>query len=125
MIHDITYQELVSTGLFHLIQIATSRNEIARYFRTAEGTIATRRNLTRDVWRTFRELAGSSPLFFIDLGGTISEEQKDRLIGEIEDSCSFERDLRFLVSRLEFLDRSYGILIERNKELSDKLRANI
>ena len=61
MIHDITYQELVSTGRFHLIQSATLRNEIARYFRTAEGTIATRRNLTRDVWRTFRELAGGRP----------------------------------------------------------------
>ncbi len=86
-----------------------------------ESLSVTRDDLTLTVFNRFRELAGSSPTFFVDRGESMTSRAKERLVAEIRNNVMLEREVRFLAARLEFLDLNFSRVIARNDLLSTML----
>lgn len=117
----VAYDELVSTGRLQLIRQTNIRNSLANYSSVADGLRRERETIPPTIWRSFRELTGSSPRFFIDDAQPMTELQKSRLRRSIVESEISENELRFLASRLQLLDRQLRVTLFANEELTAEL----
>lgn len=119
--HDFTYQELVSTGRLQFVRNVEIRSALAQYFSAIEALSRERDRLTPKVFDKFRELAGSSPTFFINRGETITQVVRARLLLELNNDPVLEREVRYLVSRLEIINLNLENRIESNMLISEML----
>jgi len=120
--HNLTYLELMSTGRLHYIVSSEVKEAIAGYFTSMDSLSNTRDDLPRGIFERFRELAGSSPIFFTDRGYSISSAEKSRLVEELNTNPLLERELRYLASRLEFLDAQFEDVLQANDDLANMLQ---
>jgi|GEM_PF-4635574 len=119
--HDFTYQELVSTGRLQFVRNVEIRSALAQYFSAIESLSRERDRLTPKVFDKFRELAGSSPTFFINRGETITQAERARLLLELNNDPALEREVRYLVARLEIINLNLENRIESNVLISEML----
>jgi len=119
--HSIVFSELQSTGRLNLITDPRIRYDIADYYRYTLITNEEVARLPQYVWKQFRKITGREAVFYYNEGRYPEGEVQDELIRELDSNPELLGELRFLLSRLDFITRR----LESNLELNRNIREEI
>ena len=120
--HDVTFNELVSTGTFDSVSDPDLRAEIATYYRLVDNFFRIADATPRvEVLGLFMSLTGFIPEEYTYLGRPFSDADKTRILAELGSNPELAKQLRLQHALQGLLDGHVSLLIEANRELVERI----
>ena len=122
--HDVTFNELVSTGTFDTVSDPELRAGIAAYYRLVDDFFEIAEGTPRlEALGLFLSLTGFIPEEYTYRGRAFSEADKPRILGELGRNSALAKQLRVQHALQGLLASNGSRLIEANGEVVERIAA--